>query len=260
MSTKDSASPKIPLGPALQRYFCSHLIGQRNVSSRTIIAYRDSFRLLLQFIQHQYSIAPEALCVDDLNVPRVLAFLLDLEESRGNCVRSRNARLAAIRSFMRYAAADDPRLLANSQRVLAIPAKRFDRPMVGHLTQEQMQAVLDAPDASTFAGQRDRLLLLLLYNTGARVSEVAAMKVQDVCIECQASVLVHGKGRKQRTVPLWRQTVGLLRPWLGRPQVTPDSPLLPSARGTPLSRHGISQRLHLAVVVIGEQSGPTSAG
>ena len=238
---------KVPLGPALQAYFCSYLIGQRDLSPRTIHSYRDTFRLLLRFLQHRHGIRPDALCVDDLDASRVLAFLADLETSRGNCARSRNTRLAAIRSFLRHAAAHNPLLLPVVQRVLAIPEKRFDRVSVGHLTPEQMQAVLNAPDMVTHAGQRDQLLLMLLYNTGARVSEIATLKVQDVCLESRASIHLHGKGRKQRSVPLWRKTVRLLRPWLRRGGITPDSPLLPNARGEPMSRSGIAQRLRLAV-------------
>lgn len=242
-----AAKHKILLGSPLQRYFCSYLIGQRDLSARTIASYRDTFRLLLQFLQNKHGIQPDALCVDDMDAPRVLAFLTDLEKSRGNCPRSRNARLAAIRSFFRYAAASDPLVLPVAQRVLTIPMKRFDRAAVGHLTSEQIQAILDAPDGSSLAGQRDRLLLMLLYNTGARVSETAALKVRDVCLESCAAVHLHGKGRKLRSVPLWQQTVKLLKPWLRRSGITPDSPLLPNARGGPMSRSGITQRLRLAV-------------
>jgi integrase/recombinase XerD len=241
------ATRPVALGPALRAYFCSYLIGQRDLSQRTIKSYRDTFRLLLRFLQRQLDIQPDALCVDDLDAPRILAFLADLEKSRGNCARSRNARLAAIRSFLRHAAATDPLLLPIAQRVLAIPMKRFDRAMVGHLTSEQMQAILDAPDTTTLAGQRDRLLLLLLYNTGVRVSEIAEMKVQDVCLQSRASVHIHGKGRKRRAVPLWRQTAKLLRAWLRRSEATPDSPLLPNARGASMTRSGVAQRLRLAV-------------
>lgn len=241
------ATPRVPLGPALRAYFCSYMIGQRDLSPRTISSYRDTFRLLLRFLRQRYHIQPDVVCVDDLDAPRVLAFLADLEESRGNCARSRNVRLAAIRSFLRHAAATEPLVLPIAQRVLAIPRKRFDRTAIGHLTPVQMQAVLDAPDMVTNAGRRDRLLLLLLYNTGARVSEIAALKVQDLSLESSAAVHIRGKGRKHRSVPLWRQTVKLLRPWLRRGGVTLESPLLPNARGETMSRSGIAQRLRLAV-------------
>jgi integrase/recombinase XerD len=241
------STPRIPLGPALQSYFYSYLIGQRDLSPRTIKSYRDTFRLFLRFLQQHQGIQPDKLCVDDLDADRVLAFLVDLEKSRGNCARSRNARFAAIRSFLRHATAANPLLLPVTQRVLAIPMKRFDRVSVGHLTRDEMQAVLDAPKAATLAGQRDQLLLMLLYNTGARVSEIVGLKVKDVCLESHSSVHLLGKGRKHRAVPLWRQTTTLLRPWLRRACVTPDSPLLPNSRGGPMSRSGVAQRLRLAV-------------
>jgi site-specific recombinase XerD len=185
--------------------------------------------------------------VNDIDAPRVLEFLANLETSRGNCTRSRNFRLATIRSFLRHAVSDDPLLLPIAQRVLAIPSKQFDRAVVGHLTREQMQAILDAPDAVTHTGQRDRLLLLLMYNTGARVSEIVALKIRDLSLESSASVHVYGKGRKHRSVPLWRQTIKLLRSWLRRDGVTPDSPLLPNARGGAMTRSGVAQRLRVAV-------------
>ena len=238
---------RLLLGPLLQTYFYSYLIGQRDLSPRTISSYRDTFRLFLRFLQQQHRIQPDAVCVDDMDAPRVLAFLKDLEKSRDNCPRSRNARLAAIRSFFRHVAAANPLLLPVAQRVLAIPMKRFVRNTVGHLTREQMQALLDAPEATTLAGQRDRLLLLLLYNTGARVSEIADLKVQDVCLESRSSIHILGKGRKLRSVPLWRETAKLLRQWLWRDRVMPESPLLPNARGTFMSRSGVAQRLRLAV-------------
>ena len=238
------------LGPLLQTYFCSYLISQRDLSPRTIRSYRDTFRLFLRFLQRQHRIQPDAVCVDDLDAPRVLAFLKDLEKSRDNCPRSRNARLAAIRSFFRHVAATNPLLLSLAQRVLAIPMKRFDRNAVSHLTREQMQAILDAPGTGTLAGQRDRLLLLLLYNTGARVSEIANLQVKDVRLESSSCVHILGKGRKKRSVPLWQETAKLLRQWLRRATVMPESPLLPNcawhihkpfwSRATPPSRRRAS--------------------
>jgi site-specific recombinase XerD len=231
----------------LRRYFCEHLVGQRDLSPRTIASYRDTFRLLLGFWERRFHIKPDDVCVDDLDAPRVLAFLDDLQRRRGNTARTRNARLATIRSFFRYAVGAEPLLLPVAQRVLAIPAKRFERACVGYLTRQQIQAILDAPDASTFSGQRDRVLLMLLYNTGARVSELAGLRVRDVALESRVSVHIHGKGRKERSTPLWRQTVKLLRVWLRQLDVQPDSPLLPNAHGHPMTRSGIAQRLRSAV-------------
>jgi len=164
------------LGPALQRYFCDYLINQRQISPRTVTSYRDTFRLLLSFFERCRSRKPDDLRVRDLDGSTVLAFLDDLERHRRNSARTRNVRLAAIRSFVRHATASDPLLLPVAQRVLAIPSKRFERVAVAHLTREHMQLLLHAPDISTETGLRDRVLLTLMYNTGARVSEVAAMK------------------------------------------------------------------------------------
>ena len=165
MKRKQTVEPKTPLGPALQSYFCEYLVAQRDLSPRTIGSYRDAFRLLLGFLEYRYRIKPDSVCVDDLDAPRVLTFLDDLERRRGNKARTRNARLAAIRSFLRHAAVANPLLLPLAQRVLAIPAKRFERACVGYLTRELMQTILDSPDEATFSGQRDRVLLMLLYNT-----------------------------------------------------------------------------------------------
>jgi site-specific recombinase XerD len=246
MKKKTPASPKIPLGPVLQRYFCEYLVNQRDLSPRTITSYRDTFRLLLMFLERRYRIKPDTVCVDDLDAPQVLAFLSDLERRRGNTIRTRNHRRAAIRSFLRYAAAD-PVLLPIVQRVLAIPAKRFERASVGYLTRDQIQTIVDSPDMATLSGERDRVLLMLLYNTGARVSELAGLQVQDVSLESRRSVQIRGKGRKNRSVPLWRETVKMLRSWLRQLKGAPDSPLLPNARGNPMTRSGIAQRLKIAV-------------
>jgi len=236
-----------PLGSAVQRYFCQYLIGQRNLSPQTISAYRDTFKLLIHFLEKRYRKKADKLSVVDLSVPRVLAFLDDLERRRGNSARSRNARLATIRSFIRYASSVEPLLLPISQRLLAIPAKRFEHTYVGYLSREQMQSLLEAPDASTKTGLRDRVLLMLMYNTGARVSEITALRIGDLHLDDGGVVHIHGKGRKQRSVPLWRQTVRLLRQWLKEIEHSSEKPLLPNARGNAMTRAGVAQRLRHAV-------------
>lgn len=243
----ESGAPKIPLGPILQRYFCEYLFSQRDLSKNTIASYRDTFRLLLEFLKRRYHIQPDQVCGEDLDAPHVLAFLDDLEQRRGNTARSRNARRAALRCFLRYSAAANPQLLSVAQRVLAIPAKRFERASVGYLTREQIQAIIDSPDTATVSGQRDQVLLVLLYNTGARVSELAGLQVKDVSLDSRVSVHIHGKGRKNRSVPLWRQTVKLLRAWLRQLGGEPNSFLLPNARGNSMTRSGVAQRLRMAV-------------
>jgi len=183
----------------------------------------------------------------DLDASFVLDFLDHLEQERGNSPRSRNVRLTAIRSFMRYAASRDPAALPVVQRVLAIPAKRFDQPVLGFLSRDEIQAVLDAPDCSTWSGHRDAVLLMTLYNTGARVSEITALHVADVLLDRQTSVLLHGKGRKERVIPLWQSTATQLKTWLERIDRHPDTSVFPNRKGKALSRSGVRQRLQRAV-------------
>lgn len=232
-----------PLGPVVQRYFCQYLVGQRDVSPQTINAYRDTFKLLIRFLEKRYRKRADELSVADLSAPRILAFLDDLERRRGNSARSRNARLAAIRSFIRYTASVEPLLLPLAQRLVAIPAKRFDHREVGYLSRKQMQSLLEAPDASTKTGLRDLVLLMLMYNTGARVSEITTLRVGDLHLDDGGAIHIRGKGRKQRSVPLWRRTVRLLRQWLKQTDSSPDNPLLPNSRGAAMTRAGVAQRL-----------------
>jgi integrase/recombinase XerD len=234
-------------GPVVRTFFLERLVAQRNASPRTVAAYRDSFRLLLQFAKHHLKKAPEALDLQDLDAPLVLAFLDHLEHTRHNTVRSRNARFAAIRSFAHFAALKEPTMLPSLQRVLAIPMKRFDKPLLGFLSKEEIQAILDAPPSDRWSGQRDRIMLATLYNTGARVSELTGLQVADVVLDGSACVRLHGKGRKDRSVPLWRTTTTRLRQWLTRIDQRPDRPLFPSSAGGRLTRPAVTARLRLAV-------------
>jgi site-specific recombinase XerD len=231
----------------VQQFFLERLIEQRNASAQTVAAYRDSFRLLLQFAQRHLGKAPDRLTLTDLDASLVLAFLNHLESERHNTIRSRNARLAAIRSFLHFAALKEPRALPIIQRVLAIPLKRFDKSLLGFLSQTEMQAILDAPDCTTWCGQRDRILFATLYNTGARVSEIIGVSVADVILDGSASVRIHGKGRKDRTVPLWRSTATQIRRWLPRIDGRPDQPLFPGWSGARMSRPAVTARLQLTV-------------
>ena len=235
------------LGPVLQSYFCDYLINQRRLSACTVSAYRDTFKLLLAFLDRKLGVKPDDLHVQSIDADSVLAFLDDLERARRNCARSRNARLAAIRSFFRFAVASDPLLLPIAQRILAIPSKRFERRVIGYLQPSQIQALLDAPDLSTRAGLRDRVLLTLMYNTGARVSELAGLKVGDLRLDNGGAIHLRGKGRKERTVPLWRESVRLIRGWLKQTTSTPDAPLLPNSRGAHMTRSGIEHRLRVVL-------------
>ena len=231
----------------VQRFFCERLVQQKNVSKHTVAAYRDTFRLLLPFLARQARKSLDELTIADLDTAPTLAFLNHLERHRNNSVRTRNARLAAIRSFIKYAAAADPENLAIAQRVLAIPRKRFRRPLLGHLSRDEVQAVLDGPDKTTWSGHRDRTMFVLMYNTGARVSELVALRVGDVSLDVSALVRIQGKGRKERSIPLWKSTKKRLKQWMRRIDGDAASPLFPNARGRPLSRSGVERRLERAV-------------
>ncbi|HEY6360971.1 MAG TPA: tyrosine-type recombinase/integrase [Vicinamibacterales bacterium] len=235
------------LAAVLQAFFLERLVAQRNASPQTVAAYRDSFRLLLQFVQQHIGTAPERLELTDLDAPTVLAFLDHLERKRRNTIRSRNARLAAIRSFAHFAALKDPTALPSLQGVLAIPMKRFDKPLLGFLSKCEIQAILNAPPADRWSGQRDRIMFATLYNTGARVSELTGLRVADVVLDGSACVHLHGKGRKDRSVPLWPTTTAQIRRWLPRIDSRPDRPLFPSTSGGRLARPAVTARLRLAV-------------
>lgn len=240
-------SAQIGFPQLVQDFFLRRLVAQRGASARTVEAYRDAFELLLGFAQQRTGKPPSALTMADLDAPLILDFLDYLQTGRGNTARTRNARLAAIHSFMRYAAIRDPASLPVTARVLAIPAKRFDRPVLGYLSRQQITAVLAAPDRSTWTGRRDAALLATAYNTGARVSELAALRVRDVLLDRQAAVHLHGKGRKQRVIPLWKTTAGELRTWLTQISAEPGAAVFPNQAGKPMTRSGIRDRLDRAV-------------
>lgn len=238
----------------LQRFFVEHLGHQRAVSPRTIAAYRDTFRLLLSFVEIKIGKVPATLALVDLDAPLILSFLDHLEKDRANGARSRNARLAALRSFLKYAAHYDLTALAVIERALAIPMKRFDRPVLGFLSREEMQAILDAPDSQTWAGQRDRALFSLMYNTGARVSEVIGLRVGNVVIDGTTVAHLQGKGRKERSVPLWRSTASLIRGWKRRLESAADDDFLfPNRGGERMARSNVTQRLDLPVSAAAER-------
>jgi integrase/recombinase XerD len=243
-----SSTVIIPGFAALVReFFCQRLIAQQNASAQTVASYRDMFRLLLHFFAEHRGRAPTALTLEDLDAPAVLAFLGYLEQRRGNSIRTRNARLAAVRSFLKYAAARTPACLPAVQRVLAIPMKRFQRPLLGYLTRKEVAAILEAPDESNWSGQRDRVLFALMYNTGTRVSEAIGLRRADVTLSPSRTVRINGKGRKQRVIPLWGSTADCLQKWLPTIGQEPEAPLFPNAHGCPLSRSGVEDRLQEAI-------------
>jgi integrase/recombinase XerD len=240
-----ASSPLV--GTLLQTFFTDHLLTHKRVSPQTVASYRDAFRLLLQFAYKRKGIAPAALRVSDLDVPTILAFLDSLERERHNCVRSRNIRLAAIRSFFRLVALKEPACVGLVAQVLALPVKRTDRHLVAALTREEAEALLAAPDLQTWQGRRDHALLLTLYNSGARVSELTALQCHQVHFGACSFLQLSGKGRKERSVPLWPKTARTLKAWFAELAAKPMSPAFPSARGRPLTRNGVDYLLQQAV-------------
>ncbi len=227
------------LAPLLQAFFTERLIGQRDASPHTIASYRDTVCLLLRFAQQRTGKAPHQLNIDDLDAPLIGAFLNYLEAERGVSVRTRNARLTAIRSLFGFATYRNPEHAAVIQRVLAIPPKRTDRALVTYLTEPEMQTLLAAPDRATKIGRRDHTLLLLALETGLRVSELTALTCGTIHLGTGAHVRCHGKGRKERITPLRQQTRQLLHAWLTERAGAPSDPLFPGPSGRPLSRDAI---------------------
>jgi site-specific recombinase XerD len=248
MSKARQPKPPPSFAALVQAYFAEHLTQHRALSPQTIAAYRDAFMLFLGFAETRLGKSPTTMALADITPDLIMAFLDHLERERHNSVRSRNARLAALRSFLKFAAHRDVSSLQVIERALGVPVKRFERPMFGYLSREEMLAVIGTPDG-TWIGQRDHVLFLMLYNVGARVSEITGVSVGDVVLdEGAACVHLHGKGRKQRSVPLWRSTVKALRAWLRlNPQFEAASPLLPNRNGEAMTRTNVALRLALAV-------------
>jgi integrase/recombinase XerD len=236
------------IAPHLQAFFADYLCHQKRLSPQTIVSCRDTFRLLLTFLRDHTGVEPSALRLADVDASAVLRFLDYLEQQRGNSIRSRNIRLSAIRSFFRLVALRDPDSIGIATRVLAIPLKREDKKLIGYLTRPEMQALLTAPEQSKWSGRRDHALLLMLYNSGARVSEVSTLTRAQVCFDTSTFVQLIGKGRKERTVPLWHDTAQVLKAWFRELGDHARGMAFPNARGKPLSRDGVDYLLKQAVL------------
>jgi integrase/recombinase XerD len=235
------------LAPTVQAFFTQRLIQERNASPHTIVAYRDTIRLLLRFAAQRRGREPSMLDIADLDADTVAEFLEHLQSARGNSARTRNARLAAIHSLYRYAALRHPEHAQDIQRVLSIPPKRTDRALVTFLDQQEIDALLAAPDRTTWTGRRDHALLTLAIQTGLRASELTILNVDDVQLDGAAHVTCEGKGRKQRITPLTRTTSAILRVWLAERAGHPHDPLFPTIRGRRLTRDALERRLALHV-------------
>lgn len=233
----------------LESFFTDRLMQQRRVSTQTIAAYRDTFRLFLGFLNKRLKKAPSAVEIEHLDAALVFEFLDHLENKRGNSVRTRNHRLAAIRSFFRYVSFQEPKLTNQTGQILEIPVKRWKRATVSFLTLDEVNTLLRMPDCTTWSGRRDHALLMLAIETGLRASELIGLNCEDVMVRADAHVRCQGKGRKERCVPLGRQLASVVRSWLRERHGESEDALFPNARGGSLSRDGLEYILgkHLAV-------------
>jgi site-specific recombinase XerD len=227
------------LAPTVEAFFTQRLAAQRDSSPHTIAAYSHALRLLFAFAYDRTGKAPSRLDIADLDATLIAAFLAHLEQERGNSVATRNARLSAIRSLFAYAALRHPEHAEVIQRVLAIPAKRHEQTIVCFLTPEEIDALLTAPDRSSWIGRRDHALLLFAIQTGLRISELTGLACGDLHLDVGAYVRCRGKGRKDRATPLTDQTVAVLKVWLRERAGHPHEPLFPSRRGGPLSSDAV---------------------
>lgn len=233
---------KTPAFPALfQRFFLERLGTQMEASPNTMAGYRDTFRLLLRFAMAKLGKAPTKLHIEDLDVDLIADFLLHVETARHNAARSRNTRLAAIRSFFRFVAANEPTYIFHCQKILALPSKRYVRRVVDFLDQREMQALLAAPDVSTWIGRRDHAILLLGLRTGLRASELVSLRCRDIMFGTGAYIRCEGKGRKQRCTPVRRDSLRTLEAWCKERAGAPDDPVFPSIRGDKLSRDALER-------------------
>lgn len=243
------ATPRAPpsFAALVQSFFTEYLTQQRAMSPRTVATYRDAFVLFLDFAMVHLHKQPTTMRLQDITPALILTFLDHLERDRGNAVRTRNARLAALRAFLKFSGHRDVDALHVVEQALGVPMKRFERPMLGFLSREEMLAIIGKPGPS-WTSQRDHLLLHMLYNTGARVSEIIGVRLADVVLDGAACVHLHGKGRKQRTMPLWRSTIKAVRAWLRlNSELVSTSALMPNRDGRPMTRTNVTQRLALAV-------------
>lgn len=242
-----SAAPPNALARALRGFFAVHLPGVRGLSRHTVLSYRDAIALFLRFLATRGKRAVVKLDLDDFDPESVIAFLDHLEKDRGNCVATRNVRLAALHAFARYVAANAPEHLATSQRLLAVPFKRARLRVVEYLEGDEFRAMLESADRSTREGRRDHALLLTFLNTGARVQELLDLRPVDLQLERPLQVRLRGKGRKERFCPLWPRTADALRALVVESGLDDDSPerLFRNRRGEPITRFGVRYLLRM---------------
>lgn len=226
------------IAPHVTAFFQERLAIERRASAHTCDSYAYAFQLLLEYASKRLKAAPSKLELEQIDAPLIVSFLSHLEKKRHNGASSTNVRLAAIKSFMRFMEYRVPSALDQIHRILAIPMKRTNVRLVRHLSSEEIQALLDAPNPVDWPGIRDRAMLHLCFACGLRVSELTGLRLEDLTLQPQASVLVHGKGRRERCLPLWKQTATALRAWLAIRGTVPTPELFVNARRQPMTRSG----------------------
>jgi integrase/recombinase XerD len=227
-----------PIAPLITNFLREHMPLELGRSPHTCETYAHAFRLLFRYAATQLGKRPSEIHLEEIDADLVLGFLAHIEEQRGNGAPTRNARLAAIKAFMRYIEFRHPAALAQARRIHAIPAKRHDQPLVRHLVMDEIRAILDAPDLTTRLGIRDRAMLHLCFAGGLRVSELVGLTLSSVSMHREPSVRVWGKGRRERRLPLWKQTASDLRAWLAVRGEMRAPELFVNAQGDAMSRAG----------------------
>ncbi len=242
------------LAPYLSTFLLEHLPRERNASPHTSEAYAHSFKLVVCFAAARLNVKPCQVEVEQLDAPLILAFLQHIENERGNSARTRNARLAAINSFFRFLEYRLVSCLNQACQIHAIPMKKADEALVGYLTRDELLALLDAPDARTASGIRDRAMLHLAFAAGLRVSELVTLRTDQLDQQTAATIHVMGKGRRERVLPLWKETVTAIKKWLAVRNHNGDSELFLNAAGRAMTRSGFEYILTKhAVTAAGKQ-------
>jgi integrase/recombinase XerD len=238
-----------PIAPLITSFLREHMPIEQGYSSHTCETYAHAFRLLFIFASKRLGIRPSQICLEQIDAALILDFLAHIEQQRGNCAATRNGRLAAVKAFIRYVEFRVPSALAQARQVHAIPGKRHDQALVRHLTMDQVKAILNAPNVTTRLGIRDRAMLHLCFAGGLRVSELVGLPLENLSLQPTPSIRVLGKGRKQRCLPLWKETAADLRAWLAVRGAVPVPELFVNAQGAAMSRAGFEYILDKHVSV-----------
>lgn len=231
----------------LKKFFGEYLPMLRSCSPNTIGTYAETFSIFLKYLQTAKKVNPSRVAIKDFSAKNIIDFLNHIQNDRGNSISTRNARLTAIHSFAKYLLIENPNLAGDLQGALSVPTKKKQTKVLDFLSQDEMEAIIATLDHTTWVGRRDSLMFTLMYNTGARVSEVADLRVVDIKIAKNGTVHLFGKGRKDRVLPLWKSLVPMLADWIKSNKYSAESPLFPNNRGTKMTRSAIAKRLENAV-------------